>query len=166
MILWPSSGCCRPKQSETILNVLKKQDKEIVFLWNQSGQMLNKLKNQEKIQSQRETMKEISWWVSFISRPPSPPPVIQPANESPMYIITNNQGHWFLNANECHIVRHPHPSPERKGKCEHFDNADFNFVLMQLLTFQDFVGQDGPGGDFLHSFVWWCWGLQDVGDCN
>ena len=91
MIPWPSSGCC--KQSETILNVLKQQDKEIVFLKNQSGQMLNKLKSQEKeIQSQRETMNDILWCVS---RPPPPPPqpVIPAAKESPMYITTKYDGH-------------------------------------------------------------------------
>ena len=46
MIPWPSGGCC--KQSDTILNVLKQQDTKIEFLKNQSGQMLNKLKSQEK----------------------------------------------------------------------------------------------------------------------
>ena len=35
---------------------------------------------------------------------------------------------------KCHIVRHPHHSPERKEKGEHFDNVDSNSVLMQLLT--------------------------------
>ncbi len=91
MIPWPSGGCC--KQSDTILNVLKQQDTKIEFLKNQSGQMLNKLKSQEKeIQSQRETMNDILWWVS---RPPPPPPqpVIQPVNESPMYVYVTTNYH-------------------------------------------------------------------------
>jgi hypothetical protein len=102
MIPWPSSGCCRRKQSETILNVLKKQDKEIAFLRNQGGHLLNMLKKQEReIERQREKMNEILWWVS---RPPPPPP--QPAmqqanvNASPMYVLTTNiHGHRFLNVN-------------------------------------------------------------------
>jgi hypothetical protein len=125
MILWPSSGCCRPKQSETILNVLKSKTKRSYFFgtskWTDAEQIEKPRKNPKSTGND-----ERDFVVGFISRPPSPPPVIQPANESPMYIITNNQGHRFLNANECHIVRHPHPSPERKGKCEHDATSDFS----------------------------------------
>ena len=121
MIPWLSSGCCRRKrrkQRETLLDVLKKQNEDLVFLRNQSGQMLNKLKGQEKeLKSQRETIKEILWWVSWVSRPPPPPqPIIQDAeaNASPMYVfITNNRKSIF--ECECHIAKHPHPRSPCSG---------------------------------------------------
>ena len=107
MIPWPSSCSC--KHCETILNVLKKQDKEIEFLRNQSGHLLHMLKKQEReIESQHQKMNALLLWVS---RPPPPPPepAMQQANAnaSPMYIFTTNiHGHRFLKC-ECHIVRHP-----------------------------------------------------------
>ena len=145
MIPWPSSCSC--KHCETILNVLKKQDKEIEFLRNQSGHLLHMLKKQEReIESQHQKMNALLLWVS---RPPPPPP--EPAmeqantNASPMYVsITNIHGHRFLNVKWMSYRKapcHPHPSPEGKGKCEHIDNVDSNFFSMPLLTFEDFVGR-------------------------
>ena len=128
MIPWPSSGCCRRAQRETRLDELKKQNEDLAFLRNQSGQMLNKLKRQEQeLESQRETIKDILWWVS---RPP-PQPDIQEAeaNASPMYVLTTNNRKSIFKC-ECHIVRHPHPSPERKESAQ--------FLLIWILSFVDF----------------------------
>ena len=144
MIPWPSSCSC--KHCETILNVLKKQDKEIAFLRNQSGHLLHMLKQQgREIESQREKMNEILWWVS--RPPPAPPePAMQQANfnASPMYVITTNiHGHRFLYVNVISSgTLPPSPFPRRKRKMRTHRQRWFQFLFDATSDFWRFCWTD------------------------